>query len=473
MTHILLRVFPALLLVGCCCEVTFAAEVYDRLSLDQAVQIALDNNIEKKVSYQSIAIAEAQYQEALSAQWPSLALQAGFDHRSQPPMFLFPSKDIPLDNLGTALGAALGPMLPPGATIPQSLKVPEQAVKLMNSDTGMVRLQMTYPIYTGGKISSLISQADFGRDIAQQEFRRTSLQVVRDVKRYYYAAQLTQRLTETANDTVSLLSSTRDLTKKLYEAGSSSLNKLDYLKTEMAVAYAKSIAADFAARHKSALTQTMGLEWNSEVRPSDSLKVSLSNQPALDALVRQATEFNPQIGTLRLAVKIADAKIDEARSGYFPQIALTANATHYENSYNAGLNTEANRNNWTIGIGVSMPLFDGWRTSSQVDKAKLEYAQTQERQKMVEQGISALVKNLFIEFDSARQQVAISEEAKHTAEENADLTSRAFEIGASKPDDVVQAQILLAIIQGNLFRAYHDQLLKLAELDFVLGMESQ
>lgn len=87
--------------------------------------------------------------------------------------------------------------------------------------------------------------------------------------------------------------------------------------------------------------------------------------------------------------------------------------------------------------------------------------------------MAALVKNLFIEFDSARQQIAISEQASHTAAENVDLTSRAFEIGASKPQDVIEAQILQAIIKGNLFRAQHDQLLKLAELDYVLGTESQ
>jgi outer membrane protein TolC len=97
----------------------------------------------------------------------------------------------------------------------------------------------------------------------------------------------------------------------------------------------------------------------------------------------------------------------------------------------------------------------------------------QERLKLVEQGISALVKNLFIEFDSARQQISISEQASHTAEENVDLTSRAFEIGASKPQDVIEAHILNAIIKGNLLRAQHDQLLKLAELDYVLGSEAQ
>ena len=129
--------------------------------------------------------------------------------------------------------------------------VPEQNVKLFNRDTTIASLQLLYPLYTGGKINSLISQAGIGKEIAQEEMRRTTLQVIRDVKRYYYAAQLTQSLIETASGTVSLLSLTRDLTKSIYEGGSETINKLDYLKTDLAVSYTKSVEADFSAKHKS------------------------------------------------------------------------------------------------------------------------------------------------------------------------------------------------------------------------------
>ncbi len=44
-------------------KVLLAAEVYDNLTLKQAIEIALSNNFEKKISYQAAAIAESQYQE--------------------------------------------------------------------------------------------------------------------------------------------------------------------------------------------------------------------------------------------------------------------------------------------------------------------------------------------------------------------------------------------------------------------------
>jgi len=448
-----------------------AADVFDHLTLQQAIEIALNNNAERKISRQALAIAESQYQEALSARWPTLSLQGGFQRRDEAPVFVFPSSSIPLGGLSGAISAALG-----GAPVPGTITVPEQTVKLFDRDTTTASLQLLYPLYTGGKVGSLISQAGFGKSIAQEEMRRTDLQVVRDVRRYYYAAQFTQGLAETAGDTATLLSITRDLTKSLYEGGSATANKLDYLKTVLAVSYAKSVEADFATRRKSALAalgNAMGLSWDSRITPSDSLNVRLDTHPELNALVRRASEFNPQIGTLKLAVQAADARITEARSGHLPQVALAADATHYRNAYDMGLTNDVNRNNWTIGINVRMPLFDGWRAASQVNTAKAQHEQMIERQQLVETGIASLVKNLFIEFDGARQQIALSEQANQTAEENADLTSRAFQIGASKPQDVIEAHILRAVIRGNLLRAQHDQLLKLAELDYVLGTEFQ
>lgn len=160
-----------------------AAENYQNLSLSSAIEIALKNNVEKQISYQSAAIAESQYQQALSARWPTLTFQAGIQHRNKEPMFNVPASSITV--------AALG-----GAQVP----IPAQSIKLMDQNLSSAALQLMFPLYTGGKISSIINQAGIGKEIAQEEFRRTSLQVVRDVKRYYYAAQLTQELDNTAKE---------------------------------------------------------------------------------------------------------------------------------------------------------------------------------------------------------------------------------------------------------------------------------
>ena len=288
---------------------TYAAENYQNLSLSNAIEIALKNNLEKQISYQSALIAESQYQQALSARWPTLTLQAGFQRRDKEPLFNVPATSITVSALG-------------GAQVP----VPEQKIKLMDQNVSSATLQFMYPLYTGGKITSMINQAGIGKEIAQEEIRRTSLQVVRDVKRCYYAAQLTRELDSTAKEIVGSLSSTRDFTKVLYEGGSESVNKLDFIKTELAVSYAKSAEVDFASKHKAALAalaNTMGISWDSQINISSPLSSKINASPELEKLIQHASQFNPQINILKLAVRASNEKIDEARSAYFPQVAFT------------------------------------------------------------------------------------------------------------------------------------------------------
>lgn len=116
-----------------------AAEVLDNLGLKQAIEIALSNNVENKISYQAAAIAESQYQEALSARWPTLTLQGSFQRRDEAPTFVFPSSSIPLGGLSGAISAALG-----GAPVPSTITVPEQKVKLFNRDTTISSVQLLY-----------------------------------------------------------------------------------------------------------------------------------------------------------------------------------------------------------------------------------------------------------------------------------------------------------------------------------------
>jgi len=451
-----------------------AAEVYDNLSLNDAVNIALKNNVEQRISLQAAAIAESQYQEALSAHWPTINLQASAIRMDEDPTFTYPQTSIPLGSLGATLGAALGPLLPPGLSVPSNIDVPKQKIKLMDRDTATATLQMMLPLYTGGKITSIVNQASIGKEIAQEEYHRSTLQVVRDVKRYYYAVKLTQGLAELAHDTVETLQTTRDLTKNMYEGGSGTINKLDYLKTEMAVNYAMSLETEFSAKEKSAtaaLTHAMGVPWNSTIHIADGDFPKTGNQSALESLVSQAQQFNPDMGIIKLAVKVADERVNEAKSAYYPQVALTGNVRHIENGYEGGLVNEDNKNSWTIGVVMNMPIFDFGKTSNHVNTARLQRNQMGETQILVEQGLAAQIKNLFIGLDAASQQVALSEKTVAFSRDYERLTNQAYQIGASKPEDMIQASIYNAIVEGSYLRAKHDGANSMAEIEYFIGSQ--
>lgn len=450
---------------------SLAAESYDKLSLNDAVEIALKNNIEQRISLQAAAIAESQYQEALSARWPTINLQGSMMRMDEDPTFTFPGTSVSIAGLATPLNGLLFGGAP---VIPSTINSGVQKVKLMDRDTATATLQMMMPLYTGGKISSIVNQASLGKEIAQEEYHRTTLQVVRDVKRYYYAVQLTQGLSSLAHDTVGTLQTTRDLTKSLYEGGSGTINKLDYLKTEMAVNYAKSLESEFSAKEKSAtaaLVHAMGVPWNSTIHIAEGDFPSIGNQPVLESLVAKAQQFNPDIGVIKLAVKVADERVNEAKSAYYPQVALTGNVRHIENGYDGGLVNDDNKNSWTIGVVMNMPIFDFGKTSNHVNTAKLQRNQMSETQILLEQGLAAQIKNLFIGLDAANQQTVLSEKTVEFSRDYERLTEQAYQIGASKPEDMIQASIYSAVVEGSYLRAKHDSAYSMAEIEYFISSQ--
>ena len=450
---------------------SLAAETYEKLSINDAVEIALKNNVEQRISLQAAAIAESQYQEALSARWPTINLQGSAMRMDEDPTFTFPGTSVSIAGLAAPLNAALFGGAP---VIPSAINASPQKIKLMDRDTATATLQMMMPLYTGGKISSIVNQASLGKEIAQEEYRRSTLQVVRDVKRYYYAVQLTHGLSSLAHDTVETLQTTRDLTKSMYEGGSDTINKLDYLKTEMAVNYAKSLESEFLSKEKSAtaaLIHTMGVPWNSTIRIAEIDFPSMVNQPALESLVAQAQQFNPQMGMIKLAVKVADERVSEAKSAYYPQVALTGNVRRIENSYEGGLVNDDNKNSWTIGVVMNMPIFDFGKTSNHVNTAKLQRNQMNETQLLVEQGLAAQIKNLFISLETANQQTVLSEKTVGFSRDYERLTNQAYQIGASKPEDMIQASIYNAVVEGSLLRAKHDGANSMAEIEYFIGSQ--
>ena len=182
----------------------FSKEV--TLNLSQAIDLALENNGLNKISKLNLKVADAQYQQALSANYPSLdaIFYANRDDQDtiyqQRGTFTLPSEfsktlalantlAIPEDAPGifatreaTQAGIAAAPL----SSFPEGSISADIDTVAKGRDTLRGQLELNYPIYTGGKISAIIEQARLNKSIAMQGIIRDKNSIVFDVKKYYY-----------------------------------------------------------------------------------------------------------------------------------------------------------------------------------------------------------------------------------------------------------------------------------------------
>ena len=442
------------------------------LTLQECIDIALQNNHTRPASKFAVEIAESQHQQTLSSYWPQVALRSVYTYMDEAPNFIFPATPMGLPAMSYNVNTPLGPL---PVNIPaQSFSVPPQDIKLMDRSNLMTSLNATVPLYTGGLRPALVSQARSGLEAAKQESRRTDLQVLYDVKRMYYGALLSRKLHRIGKEALERLEITLELTEKLYKSGSGRVKKTDYLRNKAVVEGLRSAVASLKANESitiAALTNSIGLAWNRAISVAETEIPFNHYQADLREVVSNAYLFNPDWVRLQEGLKAAEAQIDAAKSGHLPKIALVGSLVNIQNSYDKGIVTPDNKNSWSVGLALELPIFSGFRTREEIREARARLGKLSEEKVLLREGLALQIKHIFTLAVSAKEQEQAAGEAARAAEENRDLNERAYRDELVETKDVVESQLVESFMKAQHQKARYDHAEAMAHLDFVVGKE--
>ncbi len=392
------------------------------LTFAKCLEIAMENNHRRPASRLAVTIAEAQHRQALAAYWPQLTAKGGWMRLDQPSTFIFPSGmmyipsqtvDVPGGTASVTIPAnAFGPGFPPAnlqmpvsfpgqtvSTNPQLFAIPQQNVKLADPQNFNVSSNMNWLLFDGGMRKGYREQALGGVQAAQAEVRRTDLEITDSVVRMYYGALLARELHQVGVDTLARMEVTLELTESMYKNGAGKVSKADYLDNLEMVETIRSTVAELEknrAMSEAALAYTMGQPWTSTVRPADEEIPYRPYAGNLDELVSTAYQFNPDWSKLEAGLRAYNGAVTTARAEYYPKLALTGELHRWWNSYNAGMATAPNKEGWSIGMGMEIPIFDGMLTRNKVAEALARVAKLKEEQFLLKEGIGLQLRNSFL-----------------------------------------------------------------------------
>ena len=318
----------------------FAKEV--KINLEQALSLAHENNGLNKISKLNLEIANAQYEQALSANYPSLnaIFYANRDNKDT----IFEQRGS--FTLPTAIVGVMSALSPPGTPATTSISADIDA-KAMGRDTVRGTLELNYALYTGGKIDAIINQAKLNKELVRISIIRSENDVTFDVKKYYYGYILTNELYEIVNKIYRNMELTTELAKDFMENSTTlKINRTDYLNAKLTTSLIQSTLAKIELNKemlKNAIANLIGLKWNDSVSISYDEDEILNQNIALQKLIQKAYELNPDISKINLAVKIKDEQINESKSAYYPQVGIFGNVNKTYNSYEYGYLSRATR----------------------------------------------------------------------------------------------------------------------------------
>ena len=249
--------------------------------------------------------------------------------------------------------------------------------------------------------------------------------------------------------------------KERYEIGD--LAKADLAQLESQVASAKydivsqeTLIAGFKRQLKALLELDINTSFDIQIVDMDD-EQALAPIPAKEEIYQQALTFRPEIQSAQLQEKSADLSLNIARRGYYPTISMNAGIgdSHYSGSQE-DFGEQMKRNlNGSLGLSLSVPIFDQRRNKTSVAQARLQKTSAALDLQDQQTTLGSTIENLWLTANSAQQKFIAAMAAAKSQETNYELINEQFQAGLKNIVDMLQARDnLLEAEQSKLVSKY-------------------
>ena len=198
---------------------------------------------------------------------------------------------------------------------------------------------------------------------------------------------------------------------------------------------------------------------------------ALSPVPEKQAVYEQALTTRPEIRAAELQQDAANVELSIAKRGYLPTISLSAGigASHYSAEDRAWGEQMKRNLNGSVGLGVSIPIFDNRRNKTAVNRAKI--SQTSAALDLQDKRIAlgSTIENLWLQATSAQQRFISADAAVKSQETNYELINEQFKSGLKNIVDLLQARDNLLQAQQNKLQSKYTTILNSQLLRFYEG----
>src|ERR1700730_10585196 len=392
-----------------------------RLTLDQAVALALKQNTTAQIAVltagqsqqeQKIALSELlpQVQVGATEQWERLNLVAQFGGRRIFPGFPGHLGPYPVFSAGPSFN---GPIL--DLTLFRRYQASRNTANASKADSLSTREQVILLV-----VSQYIGTLRSIADVQASQSRVDLAQAL-----YNQAADLQKEGVGTGIDTLRANVELQNENQRLLEAQASRDTSLF------------------------GLSRLLNLDPRQNIELGDSLSFFDTPQPDVEGSIEESLAARPEWKALHEQMRGAENQKKAASASRLPSLHFSGNWAELGTTPSSVIPT------YTYAGTVSMPLFTGGRIHAEMVRADLDIQKLQQQQADLRNQIALDVKTALINLDSARSQVKVANLGVQLSKEEVDQARDRFNAGVANNIEVIQAQDSLARANDNQIAALY------------------
>jgi outer membrane protein TolC len=415
------------------------------LTLEDAVKLALKQHPAIEASDAQVKAAATKIDQARAGYLPKLNYSESWQ-RSNNPVFVFSS--LLTQHQFTENNFAVGPLNRPEA---------------MNNFQS--RISVEQPIYDAGMTRKAKHAAELGRDMATEQSRRTSMDVVAGVARTYYGAVLAAEALKVAEE--ARKSAEADLARAETIRAAGMATDADVLSIRVHLA---SVREQLIRRtndvelSRAALNDALGVPLSQRYDLTTPLAaVPLSAIP-LEEYSKRGLIERPELRQARLAAQIGETQTSLARSALLPMVVFQA-------AFEADRQRFVDRGgaNWISAVGMRWNLFNGGEDKARIEEARQQTRQARAIARRGESAVRLQVESAYLDWKAAQERIEVAGAAVAAAQESLRITQNRYSNGLATVTDLLRTETALLETRTRRLAAVHDQRVAAAMLELAAG----
>jgi len=444
----LLLILPAFILLMMAGLTANAQKV---ISLQQAVDSTIKNNLTIKQAQLTEALADQDYQQSKYNELPSLSAtpQGGY----------YFGKSQVADQLAYST---------------QALNINAQAA-------------LSLTLFQGKQLHNLILQNKLALDADRSSTEKIKNDLLLNVVTQYLTILTDQDLVKAAKEQLEIAKITLDRAQKNFDAGNAT--RADLAQAEAQVQSAQLTLTNDQNQLDIAI---LTLKQYMEMDPSTDIKIEIPDiskltnvQTVFNAtdVIKTAFAINPDIKLAELQETTYKQAIKVAQGAYYPTVSLYGGlGTSYSNqAYNYDLTTGARLNlipfnsqldnnfNQFVGLNLTIPIFSKFANRTAVTKAKLNYEYAKVTTDLARNTLAKTITQAVLDLESAEKSYESAAKTFESNKEALNVTKQRYDAGLVNTLDYNTALTNYDTAQNTMIEDQYLVVFRSKVIDYYLG----
>ena len=335
------------------------------------------------------------------------------------------------------------------------------------------RLEMRWPIYTGGRTDALERAARAEAEAVGAERQTAQADLRLEVTRAYWALVTARASLDVLEQGVARSQAHVNDANQRFMAGLVPPNEVSSAAAQEARSRMLAIEARTQRDVTGAeLSRLIGVGPDQPIDPTADLgrPADSPNQP-LDVapLVESARAARQERRDLQQRIAAADAQREAAAAGRLPTLQFLGGVDYARPNPKIFPRADIAQDSWDVGVGATWSLWDGGRTVAEVAQAKAATQAATERLAEFDSQLSVEVRQRALELESAIASVAAATSGVTAAADARRVVDERYRAGVIAGIEVLDAEYALLQAQLDLTRARAGVRLAEAQLTRALG----